>query len=389
MRGQGSVGGSGTRGKWGRVLWALLLAAVVLWGCAKEASSDQHITLPETEPPADITIETEPETIRIEPETEATEPETEPEERVEVDGMIRSYLTGEMVPVGQGNRRPLAIMRSNDKEALPQYGINRAGVVYEAQVEGTMNRYMAIMEDYDDLDRIGSVRSCRTYYTYFAREFDAIYAHFGQSTFAKPYLKNVDNINGIEGLGGNAFFRSSDRKRPHNAYASFEKLQKAMEALGYSQEYDTSYEGHYLFAGKDRPVELEGEGVMNASKVTPGYPYSQPWFEYSPEDGLYHRYQYGSVHKGSEGPITVKNILIQYCPDGFYATTQYRNINVHDDSWGYYITNGKAENVTWKKDGEFGVTHYYGPDGEEIVLNPGKTWVCIMSTGDFQKTEIQ
>ena len=184
MRGQGSVGGSGTRGKWGRVLWALLLAAVVLWGCAKEASSDQHITLPETEPPADITIETEPETIRIEPETEATEPETEPEERVEVDGMIRSYLTGEMVPVGQGNRRPLAIMMSNDKEALPQYGINRAGVVYEAQVEGTMNRYMAIMEDYDDLDRIGSVRSCRTYYTYFAREFDAIYAHFGQSTFA-------------------------------------------------------------------------------------------------------------------------------------------------------------------------------------------------------------
>ena len=197
-------------------------------------SSDQHITLPETEPPADITIETEPETIRIEPETEATEPETEPEERVEVDGMIRSYLTGEMVPVGQGNRRPLAIMMSNDKEALPQYGINRAGVVYEAQVEGTMNRYMAIIEDYDDLDRIGSVRSCRTYYTYFAREFDAIYAHFGQSTFAKPYLKNVDNINGIEGLGGNAFFRSSDRKRPHNAYASFEKLQKAMEACPYT-----------------------------------------------------------------------------------------------------------------------------------------------------------
>ena len=59
-----------------------------------------------------------------------------------------------------------------------------------------MNRFMALIEEYDDLERIGSVRSCRTYYTYFAKEFDAVYVHYGQSTFAKPYLKNVDNING-------------------------------------------------------------------------------------------------------------------------------------------------------------------------------------------------
>ena len=65
-------------------------------------------------------------------------------------------------------------MMSNDKAALPQYGINHAGVVYEAPVEGSMNRYMALIEDYDDLDRIGSVRSCRPYYTFFAREFEAI-----------------------------------------------------------------------------------------------------------------------------------------------------------------------------------------------------------------------
>ena len=83
-----------------------------------------------------------------------------------------------------------------------------------------MNRYMAIIEDYDDLDRIGSVRSCRTYYTYFAREFDAIYAHYGQSTFAKPYLANVDNINGLDGIGTVAYYRTKDRKSPHNAYSS-------------------------------------------------------------------------------------------------------------------------------------------------------------------------
>ncbi len=76
-----------------------------------------------------------------------------------------------------------------------------------------MNRYMALIEDYDNLERIGSVRSCRTYYTYFAREFDAVYVHFGQSTFAKPYLKNVDHINGLDAIGDLAFTAQRTRNR--------------------------------------------------------------------------------------------------------------------------------------------------------------------------------
>ena len=363
---------------------AFLLLIASLTGCGKKYE-EAGATVAET---AEFTIETEAEVITIELESEAETEPAEPEERIEVDGKIRSYLTGEMMPVGQADRRPLAIMMSNDKASLPQYGINRAAIVYEAPVEGEMNRYMALIEDYDDLERIGSVRSCRTYYTYFAREFDAIYAHYGQSTFAKPYLKNVDNINGIEGTGGSAFFRSSDRKQPHNAYASFEKIQNTIAKLGYSQEYSSDYEGHYRFAGSGQPVELNQADAVAADRVLPGYPMNKPWFQYNEEDGLYYRYQYGSEHNGDEGQIKVKNVIIQYCQSGFYATTEYLNINLHTPEWGYYITNGKAIPVSWKKDGEFGVTRYYDTDGNEIVLNRGKTWVCIVSTKDIAKTEI-
>lgn len=327
-------------------------------------------------PKADIIIEkeTEPIVIETEPVTEA-----EPDDRTVVDGKIKSYLTGEMVDVAVGTRRPIAIMMSNDKESLPQYGINRAGVVYEAPVEGEMNRYMAVLEDYDGLERIGSVRSCRTYYTYFAREFDAIYVHYGQSTFAKPYLNNVDNINGIEGIGETAFYRSKDKKRPHNAYASYDRIQSAIQRLGYSQEYAGDYSGHFQFAKSSQQTELSSGEVLDAYKVVPGYTYNKPWFEYNEEDGLYYRYQYGGVHSGDEGPVAVKNLIIQYCPAGYYASTEYRNINVHEGVWGYYITGGKAERVDWRKDGEFGVTRYYDNDGNEIRLNPGKTWICIMT----------
>lgn len=134
MKGRGAL-------RTGIVLWMVM--AVLSGGCSQKTYTTASVA--ETTEEADITIEPETEPITIEPETEETVPE-EPEERIEVDGKIRSYLTGEMVDVDKANRRPLAIMMSNDKESLPQYGINRAGVVYEAPVEGDMNRYMAVIE---------------------------------------------------------------------------------------------------------------------------------------------------------------------------------------------------------------------------------------------------
>ncbi len=44
--------------------------------------------------------------------------------------------------------------------------------------------------------------------------------------------------------------------------------------------------------------------------------------------------------------------------------------------------------MTVKKDGEFGVTHYYDSTGNEITLNCGKTWICIINTAKFNDTEI-
>ncbi len=368
--------------KWG--LAVLTVTVLGLTACSAE-KTDAPTAIPETSGQFFERETSKPE-IEIHQEVTETKPEEpdyyRPEERTEENGKIRSYLTGEMVDVKQGNRRPLAVMMSNDKQALPQYGINRAGVVYEAPVEGEINRYMALIEEFDDLERIGSVRSCRTYYTYFAREFEAIYAHFGQSTFAKPYLGTVvANINGIEGIGGQAFYRTKDKRSPHNAYTSGKKILETAEKLNYTWEYPPNYQGHYRFA-KGAVTLNERPCVMEAAVVDPGYGMNQARFVYNKEDGLYHRYQYGEVHSGDEGPIAVKNILIQWCEWGHYASTDYLDINVHTGSGGYYITSGRAIPITWEKEGEYGVTRYYDQNHQEITLNPGKTWVCIIATKD-------
>lgn len=137
----------------------------------------------------------------------------------------------------------------------------------------------------------------------------------------------MDNINGLDGIGGTAYYRTKDRKAPHNAYTSGERVNKAIEKLGYRTGYGDSYEGHFQFArGKEQIVPDSDD----AFKVVPGYPMNKPWFEYQESDGLYHRFQYGSHHKETRDSLPVKNIIFQYVGMGpLCHSTPYLNINVH------------------------------------------------------------
>ena len=74
----------------------------------------------------------------------------------------------------QKNKRPIAVMMSNIKSGCPQYGIEKAAVIYEAPVETRITRLMGIFEDWEDIEKIGYIRSSRDYFVYSALEHDAI-----------------------------------------------------------------------------------------------------------------------------------------------------------------------------------------------------------------------
>ena len=97
-------------------------------------------------------------------------------------------------------QRPLAFMYPINKQAQPQYGLDRVDVFYEIMEEGNMSRQMGILQDWQDLDRIGNVRSIRSYFVYEALEWDPIIIHFGgPHDYTGEILtrEDVDNINGI------------------------------------------------------------------------------------------------------------------------------------------------------------------------------------------------
>ena len=304
--------------------------------------------------------------------------------------MVKSYLTGEDVPESIGRRRPIAVMLGNDVNGAPQSGIANAGVIYEAPVEGSITRLMAIIEDYDNIPRIGSVRSCRDYYLRYANEFNAIYAHYGQAVYALPYFEQhvIDNLNGL--TLGNAYYRTTDRVAPHNAYTDAAHLQAGIQSQGYSQQYKDDYTGHFQFAPEGTEVTLD-EGVSANVVKLDNFTYNHPWFEYNAETKEYSRFQYDApqVDQNTNEQLTCSNIILQYSQYQPYDENGYLNVNTSSGGAGKYITRGKAIDITWSKDSEWGTTHYYDANGQEIQLNPGKTWVEIVLNDSVDSISLQ
>lgn len=366
--------------KYTKVLVLLGLVSVLFAGCKK---TEQETAQTTPEPTVEATPEPTEELQQLQPE------DSEPTEEAIPEGYVISYLTGEYVPEEIGRRRPVAVMLNNIKAAVPQSGIANAGVVYEAPVEGGITRLMGIFEDYDDLEKIGSVRSCRDYFIFYASGFNAIYTHYGQSAYAIPFLEmeEVNNLSGLAGYGDQVFYRTTDRKSPHNAYTSFEGIQKGIEINGYSQEYAEDFVPGYAFCDIDEEIDYGG---TTANLVKPGYFVNEPWFEYNEEDKLYYRFQYGDkqIDDLTGEQIAYKNIILQYSSWRKYDDNGYLNIDVDAPNVGKYIVNGKAIDITWKKHTPWGATYYYDLNGNQIKLDTGKTWVCIIQDSYADRVEI-
>lgn len=338
------------------------------------------------------------ETVEEEPEETAEEPATAYpviEEREVVDGKIQSYLTGEWTSEESAARRPIAVMIPNNAPAMPQYGLSQAGIIYEAPVEGRITRLMAVFENFDDLDRIGPVRSCRDYFLYVAMGYEAIYCNWG---LAKPYVEELINrenyynvsaaVDGIHNPADEAYGRVS---RPGYAteftgYLMIDGLFDAVDRLSYDWNYDENYVPPFLFAADDVTADYADKEA--ATMIYPGgksesnsggYGAYHPYFEYHEEDGLYYRYQDGKkqIDEYNGEQLAVSNVVFQYCHGEVRDDHDYLAFGVHGEGDAIVFTNGKAIKGTWMRyDGDFTPAKFYDEDGNEIIFNQGKTWVC-------------
>ena len=326
----------------------------------------------------------------------ATETQPAPQAEAQPEAQVRSVYTNELIPASQANLRPIAVMMPTDKAAQPSYGIGNAKILYEIMEEGNISRQLAVIDNWQGLNRIGNIRSCRDYYIPVAKEWDPILIHFGGVYYMQERITapDVNNLSGTYeyGTGGDRpgagfFFRTSDRKAPHNAYISADGITKASQKLGYSltirpEHYNPS---HFLFAnGVNTLEQYPNASPGNVIDLSGIFSYTKSAFTYNPADGQYYKTIHGKPQTdGLTGAqITFSNVIIQHThwsqrdAKGYLA---FQNIDSTRD--GYYFTKGKGIHITWKKTSDYGPTKYYDDNGKEIQINEGKTYIAIAQEG--------
>ncbi len=296
-------------------------------------------------------------------------------------GMVRSRITGKWIKEDVAKKRCYAVMINNIEYAfLRQTGTSKADIIYEALAEGGITRMLAVYEDVRGIKKIGSVRSARHYYVQFAKEWDAIYCHFGHTKYATSKIKSLgtENLSGLSAIGGVVYYRDSHIAAPHNVFTTGEKMKKGAKKLGYSLKRDeNAMAKHFNFHEKDTALA----GGKKADKITiPFSNYSTCKMKYDAGKKVYKKYEYNKKHMDTyyKKQLAFKNVIIQLVSEKNIDRNGYQTMSLNNNKGsGYYYTDGKRTSITWVRNEDTNTMEYYDDTGNLLTVNPGKTYIAV------------
>jgi hypothetical protein len=278
-----------------------------------------------------------------------------------------SPLTGQTISSELKQRPVTAVVIENSPEARPQSGLIDAGIVFEAIEEGGITRFLALYQEAQP-ELLGPVRSLRAHHVAWARAFEAGVAHVGGSDEALSLARSIAGFRDMNQFAyGKYFFRSSDRRAPHNMYTKTTLLDSLNKEKGYTTSTFTS-----LKRKKENPSSTPTASVININFSSRLF---NPEFRYDPVINGYYRYQAGVAHidRESQKKIAPKSVVIMkmtYSNDAvghsIYGTLGSGEALVFQD--------GNVTTGTWAKNSREEQIKITSPDGAVIALNPGQTW---------------
>lgn len=308
---------------------------------------------------------------------DSLENEEKEEEVLIVDGVISS-LNGILYEREQTLNRPVSVMLDNHPSARWQAGICKAEIVYECEVEYPYTRYMAVFMS-ESPEHVGPVRSARPYYLRFAQEYDSIYVHVGGSQEAMNTIIDY-NMADLDGLTSGEFWRyyKTGKEIPNNMYTAMENIRSAQSYLKYRQSgefegFDFNEETTGLDSKYGEAVDCTDFKIVYNKSYEVDYEYNS--------DEQYKRYVNGErqLDEYYEEKINASNIIIQKVDKEVVDNYGRIHLNTVSEGSGYFVTNGKCIDITWKKDSYKSKTMYLDSKGDEIILNPGQTWIQVIS----------
>lgn len=352
----------------------LLVLCLLLCACGRKSAESTETTADATQASADATQATTEATKQ-----ETTSSTTEPEPQT-----YRHPLNGTLLEE-PWTERPVAVVINNYESALPQHGISQADFLYEIETEGGITRRLGIFSNIRDVEKVGSIRSARTYFLNVATSYNAPLVHCGGSNYALDAqydnkggtLSNWEHID--EQTNWTYFFRDKDRQNSgyafeHTLFTTGESIMNAMEARGYSTEMEDGVDYGLLFA--EEP-EMKGE---KAEEVTICFRGSKKTTAtYNKSTGLYEISQYKGVGVDGNDDTTLatRNVLVIYAKQTKEGILSFYNlIGVGE---GLFACDGKIVPILWSRDEVTEPFVYTLMDGTPITLGVGNTFVGVVA----------
>lgn len=320
-----------------------------------------------------------PETVPVTTTVSPT-PVTQPTTTVEAQLPYKFPLTG--LPADhEVKTRPYMVMVENAPQARPQTGLDQADIVYEILAEGEITRFVSVFQS-QAAEAIGPVRSIRPYFVEIGDALDAIIVHAGWSQDAMDMMagRNLAHLDEVYGDGA-YYWRSTDRKPPHNLYTSVDKMKKGAEA----RKFRTEWNGPLLTFAKAGQGKLTGAAVHYIQ-----IPYLMGYFasyDYDAAKGVYMRSMEGKPHLDKETgkQLQTKNLLVLESKHQIIDKEGRRIVDVFGPNKGMIFQEGMSQAITWER--KNGMLRAYASDGKEVPLLPGNTWVQIVPEGTKLKVE--
>ena len=296
------------------------------------------------------------------------------------------------------NQRPIAVMYDNNVGNYAHAGLQDSYINYEIIVEGGLTRIMALFKD-KDVALIGPVRSSRHYFLDYAIESDAIYTHYGWSTYAENDIKSlhVNNINGL--YDDEPFWRDSKIAAPHNVFTSTNKIYEYAKKKNYKTTSNDWKLLNYTTdnvvlnkpigtktvkneeTGKNEKIDIENPELIKADSLSIPYSnYQIRSYQYNSDKKVYMRFMNGEAHidKITNQQLSFKNIIIEKVSNRQLDSYGRQDLNTTPSGEGYYITNGYALPVKWNKESRTSKTIYKYSNGKEVKINDGNTFIQII-----------
>ncbi len=385
--------------------WLLPLAAGLLLplaGCtvirtitapsaqAQGASEDTEVViLADASPSASAPASTTAPLTALAGETETSELEGEPSP-TPLNGGV-SPTTGRLLPDG-AVYRPVLVVIDNAALARPQTALMMADIVYEFPLDRDdhSTRYLALFSD-ELPDRVGPVRTSRTYLAQTAREWGGLYVSLGdpeQADDGYPSLAESGLRYRAENAGAaEAYFYRDKTVSSAEEHTLFFQLLPYVENNDFTADFSQT-----RFAFEEGVVYEKGKVFQSVGVPFTSSDNERVVFTYDKLRNVLVRSDKNSkkVLGASTSltptddalgyanePITVQNLIVQYVRVSAYDST-FRSISLTGKGDCLYFVNGRVVFGSWSRASLDEPTSYALYDGTIVRLEPGNTWIMMM-----------